>query len=78
MYYKGFEFMYPISYPPRLVAYGEKYDMNFSICLTEIMKMTYIKLFGKQGHMIMLETEMKRLIDQYLKYIEEQNEYNQT
>ena len=75
--YKGFEFYYdPII--RRLAAWSKDYEISISMFLTECQECCLVKLFGNNGPKDTLINNMKRWINNYLKYIEEQNEFCKT
>ena len=75
--YKGFEFYYdPII--RRLAAWNKDYEISISMFLTECQEYCLVTLFGNNGPKDTLVNNMKRWINNYLKYIEEQNEFCKT
>lgn len=74
--YNSFEFTFN-EYPFRLYAWSSKYEISFSIGMTEMQVHTYNKMFN-DGAKIMLINTMKSYIRGYIKYIENNNEFSNT
>ena len=74
MTYKGFTIYY-YDYIPRIAAWNKDLDISFSNGLTDVEYIMYNKIGDYKETLL---NTMKWRIDQYLKYIEEQNEYSKS
>lgn len=72
MTYKGFTIYY-YEYIPRITAWNKDLDISFANGLTDVEYVMYNKIGDYKETLL---NTMKCRIDQYLKYIEEQNEYS--
>ena len=73
--YRGFDFIFDdLSY--RLRVWSSDLEISFTIGLTDVQCLSLIKLGGNNYPKECLVNTMKRHINGYLKYIEEQNEHN--
>ena len=73
--FKGFNFYFN-EFDYRLSAWSTKYEMSFSMSLSDIQYLSLKLIGGNDYPKECLINTMKRHINGYIKYIEEQNEYN--
>lgn len=74
MIYKGFTIYY-YEYVPRIAAWNKDLDISFSNGLTDMEYVMYNKIGDYKETLLNI---IKSRIDQYIKYIEEQNEYSKS
>jgi hypothetical protein len=62
--YKGFVLGF-FNYIPRMYAYNESINISFGIGMTDIQKLAYDKMYGRESWKTILIDSMKHIINNY-------------